>query len=31
VTTNGFLSFVNSEPVFANGPIPSADIPNGAI
>jgi hypothetical protein len=31
VTTNGFLSFVNPEPVFTNGPIPSADIPNGAI
>jgi hypothetical protein len=31
VATNGFLSFVNPQPIFANGPIPSADIPNGAI
>jgi subtilisin family serine protease len=31
VTTNGFLSFVSSIPIFANGPIPSADEPNGAI
>ncbi len=31
VTTNGFLSFVSSIPIFANGPIPSANEPNGAI
>jgi subtilisin family serine protease len=31
VATNGFLSFVTSEPIFANGPIPSAEAPNGAI
>jgi len=31
VATNGFLSFVSSIPIFANGPIPSADEPNGAV
>jgi len=31
VATNGFLSFVSNIPIFANGPIPSPDEPNGAI